>query len=161
MKISLDCKFIDRFEEFTCSLALALSVIILFVNVVMRYVFKSGFAWSDESIRYLIFYVTLVGLGMGVRKNATISVDLLIQIVSDKKKKILYLMINTIQIMFGVILCFASSKLIQSSWLVNEHTLAMDIPIVIPYAPFIIGSVLLIYRSIQQILIIIKTNQEV
>ena len=161
MKISLDCKFIDRFEEFTCSLALALSVIILFVNVVMRYVFKSGFAWSDESIRYLIFYVTLVGLGMGVRKNATISVDLLIQIVSDKKKKVLYLMINTIQIMFGVILCFASSKLIQSSWLVNEHTLAMDIQIVIPYAPFIIGSVLLIYRSIQQILIIIKTNQEV
>ena len=161
LKLTLENRFIDKYEEITCSIALALSVIILFVNVVMRYCFSTGFAWSDESVRYLIFYVTMVGLGLGIRNNATISVDLALQLVSDSKKKNLYLIINTVQILFGGVLLFSSWKLIYSSWMVNEHTLAMDIPIVIPYAPFIIGALLIIYRSSQQILIILKNSREV
>lgn len=151
MKRSRVCKFVDRFEEITCLIALSLSVIVLFINVILRYCFKTGLAWSDEAVRYLIIYVTMIGLGMGIRNNATIAVDLLLQLSSKASQRILHITIFAVQIMFGMVMAFASSKLLLMSWRMNEHTLAMDIPIIIPYSPLFIGSLLVIYRSVQEL----------
>lgn len=159
MKKSMLCKFVDRFEEATCLIALSMSVVVLFVNVVLRYCFRTGFAWSDEAVRYLIIYVTMIGLGMGIRNNATISVDLLLQMSSESSKRILHIVIFAIQIIFGMVMTFASSKLLLMSWKMNEHTLAMDIPIIIPYSPLLIGSLLVIYRSVQELICVLKNEK--
>lgn len=156
MKKSLFCRFVDKFEELTCLVTLSLSVIILFINVVMRYCFKTGLAWSDEAVRYLIVYVTMIGLGIGIRNHATISVDLVLQLTSGSSKKMIQSIIFVIQIIFGMIMSFASSKLLLMSWNMHEHTLAMDIPIVIPYMPLLLGSLLVIYRSVQELISLLK-----
>lgn len=149
MSISPISHFLDKFEEWTCAFTLAISVIILFVNVVARYCFQSGFSWADEAIRYLIVYVTFVGLGMGIRKKSVISVDLLQHMVDETKRKILKTFIHVVELLFGVTMAYVSIRLIIAAMSVGERTLAMDIPIAIVYAPLTIGSLLIVIRAAQ------------
>lgn len=145
--------WLDKFEEWTCAFTLAISVVILFANVVARYFFRSGFSWADEAIRYLIVYVTFVGLGMGIRYNAVISVDLLLQVVGEAKKKLIRTYIHVVEILFGITMTYVSIRLIYGAVAVGERTLAMDIPIAIPYAPLTIGSLLIVIRAFEAIML--------
>lgn len=145
--------FLGKFEEISCAITLTLSVIITFANVVARYFFRSGFSWADEAVRYLIVYVTFVGLGMAIRRKAVISIDLLQNIVGEKVNVYLSCVIHFVELGFGLVLMCISSRLLLSVIASGERTLAMDIPIVIPYFPLLLGGVILSIRALEAFII--------
>jgi C4-dicarboxylate transporter DctQ subunit len=147
---------LGKFEEATCAIALALSVVITFANVIARYFFRSGFHWADETVRYLIIYVTFVGLGMAIRRKAVIFIDLLQNIVGEKANSYLSKMIHCVELFFALVITYLSSKLLLTSWRLGEHTLATDIPIVIPYFPLFLGGVILFMRALEALILEIK-----
>lgn len=67
---------LDQIEEWFIALALAAMTIVTFVQVVLRYVFESGFVWSLEATTYAFGWLVLVGMSYGVRTRAHIAVDL-------------------------------------------------------------------------------------
>ncbi len=153
-------KFLGKFEEITCAITLALSVVITFANVVARYFFRSGFSWADEAVRYLIVYVTFVGLGMAIRRKAVISIDLFQNILGAKANVYLSRVIHFVELGFGLILTYISSKLLLSVIASGERTLAMDIPIVIPYFPLFLGGVILSIRALEAFIVEYKGVQQ-
>ena len=57
-------RFLDhycRFLELVISVALAVMVVLVFGNVVMRYAFNSGITLSEELSRWLFVWVTFLG----------------------------------------------------------------------------------------------------
>lgn len=152
-------RFLGKIEEITCAMTLTLSVVITFVNVVARYFFRSGFAWADEVVRYLIVYVTFVGLGMAIRRKAVISIDLLQNIIGEKAQKLLSGGIHLVELTFGLILGYLSLKLLVTAWNSGERTLAMDIPIVIPYFPLFLGGIILSVRALEAFALELRVGQ--
>ncbi len=67
----------DRLEEAFMSVALAAMTLLTFVQVVLRYLFGTGFVWSLEVTTYLFAWLVLIGMSYGVRTRAHIAVDLL------------------------------------------------------------------------------------
>lgn len=50
--------------------ALAIMVVLVFGNVVLRYFFNSGITWSEEMSRYLFIWLTFLGaIGAFKTKN--------------------------------------------------------------------------------------------
>ena len=74
-------KLIDGYCQFIGYLiaaALAVMVVLVFGNVVMRYAFNSGFTVSEELSRWLFVWLTFLGAVIALRDNAHLGTDMLV-----------------------------------------------------------------------------------
>ncbi len=67
-----------RFEETAIAVLLGLMTLVTFVNVVLRYVFNTGFLWSVELTGFLFAWLVIFGVSHGVRVGAHLGVDALL-----------------------------------------------------------------------------------
>ncbi|MGY3149311.1 TRAP-type C4-dicarboxylate transport system permease small subunit [Bradyrhizobium sp. USDA 3397] len=61
------------------ALCLAAMVVLVFSNVVLRYVFNSGIAVSEELSRWLLVWLTFLGAIVALRQHAHLGVDMLVR----------------------------------------------------------------------------------
>lgn len=67
---------------------LALMVILVFGNVVLRYGFNSGIAVSEELSRWLFIWITFLGAVVAMRERAHLGVDMLVSRLPVAGKKL-------------------------------------------------------------------------
>lgn len=70
-------RLLSRLFEGIVVFCLATMLLLVFVNVVLRYGFNSGLSLSDEGARYLFVWLTFIGAVIALRDNAHLGVDLL------------------------------------------------------------------------------------
>ncbi len=70
-------------------LALGAMSVIVFVNVVMRYLTNDSLVWAEEVARYLMVWSTFLGIGLVLRYGGHVGVDSLQQSVSSGLARIL------------------------------------------------------------------------
>ena len=62
----------------TCEISIITMIpvmtVVVFVQVVLRYVFLSPLVWAEESARYLLIWISCLGSAYGVKKGIHISV---------------------------------------------------------------------------------------
>jgi C4-dicarboxylate transporter DctQ subunit len=68
---------LEHIEEIAMATLLAFMTLLTFAQVVLRYVFNSGWVWSLEATTYSFAALVLVGMSYGVRTNSHIAVDLI------------------------------------------------------------------------------------
>ncbi|MDR2600843.1 MAG: TRAP transporter small permease [Spirochaetaceae bacterium] len=69
---------------------LALMIILVFMNVVGRYIFNKGFVWSEEVSRLCFIFLVYLGSIEAMRDNRHLLIDTLLLRLPKKGKKILY-----------------------------------------------------------------------
>lgn len=82
--------FIDRYVRainLLIALALAAMVVLVFGNVVLRYVFNSGIAVSEELSRWLFVWITFLGAVAAIKENAHLGTDMLVSRLPVRGKK--------------------------------------------------------------------------
>src|SRR5690242_7485816 len=77
-----------RVLELLIAAALAAMVVMVFGNVVLRYVFNSGIIVSEEVSRWLFLWVTFLGAIVALREHAHLGTDALISRLPLLGKKI-------------------------------------------------------------------------
>ena len=60
-------KLAMNFEAYLCAIAIAVMSVVVFVQVVFRFIVKSSLPWSEELSRYLQVYITFFGTAMASR----------------------------------------------------------------------------------------------
>ncbi len=73
-------------------LILALMVVLVFGNVVLRYGFNSGIAFSEEVSRWLFVWLTFMGAVVALHEKAHMSLGELVSALSPKAQRICHLM---------------------------------------------------------------------
>jgi TRAP-type transport system small permease protein len=84
-------KFIARYcklMEWGMALCMALMVVMVFGNVVMRYAFNSGFTISEELSRWLFVWMTFMGAVVALRERGHLGTDMLTGRLSVVGKKV-------------------------------------------------------------------------
>ncbi|MFJ7938797.1 TRAP transporter small permease [Peribacillus sp. NPDC096622] len=121
------------------AVALAIMVVLVFGNVVLRYFFNSGITWSEEMSRYLFIWLTFLG-AIGTFKNKEhLGVDMVIKRLPNKMKKVV-LVISDLMMLFVLIL------ILDGSWkmtLINIDSTApaTGMPLAFVYGTGILVSV--------------------
>jgi TRAP-type transport system small permease protein len=69
---------LSRALEYVLAAALALMVVLVFGNVVMRYAFNSGITVSEEVSRWLFIWSTFLGALVALRERAHLGVDMVV-----------------------------------------------------------------------------------
>ena len=91
------------------ALCLAVMVVLVFGNVVLRYGFNSGITVSEELSRWLLVWLTFLGAIVAVREHAHLGVDTLVRMLSPAAKRICFI------VNYGLML-FADWLLLAGSW---------------------------------------------
>lgn len=68
-------KGLSQAETISIAIALLIATFMITINVIYRVFFDKAFSWSDELVRYLIIYVTLIGCSGCVRRKEHIAID--------------------------------------------------------------------------------------
>ena len=69
---------------------LAIMVVLVFGNVVLRYVFNSGIAVSEEISRWLMVWLTFLGAVVALREHAHLGIDTLVRALPPIGKRICF-----------------------------------------------------------------------
>ena len=78
--------FLEKVEENLLLFLLFVSVVVIFSQVVMRYVFQNSLSWSEELGRYLFIWLTWLSTGYAVRQKRHLRIEVLSDFLGEKKK---------------------------------------------------------------------------
>lgn len=67
-----------RFLDVLMATALAAMVVLVFGNVVLRYVFNSGISVSEELSRWLMVWMTFIGAVVALKEHAHLGTDVIV-----------------------------------------------------------------------------------
>lgn len=95
--------------KFVIALCLAVMVVLVFGNVVLRYVFNSGITVSEELSRWLMVWLTFLGAIVALREHQHLGVDTLVRILPPLGKRICF-------IASYLLMLYADWLLLAGSW---------------------------------------------
>lgn len=95
---------------------LAAMVVLVFGNVVLRYVFNSGIAISEELSRWLFVWMVFLGAIVGMREHAHLGVDSLVKMLSPMGRKICFAVSHALMLYATVLLTEGSWKQTVLNW---------------------------------------------
>jgi TRAP-type C4-dicarboxylate transport system permease small subunit len=82
-------KGFNKVLVFTASLMMAGLMIIVCVDLTLRYFFNSPLLWGTEVTEILLLYITFLGMAWVFREDGHVVIDVFTSQVAGKKKKIL------------------------------------------------------------------------
>jgi TRAP-type C4-dicarboxylate transport system permease small subunit len=107
---------VERLIDLYCRLlkvaiaaCLAAMVVLVFTNVVMRYVFNSGIPTSEELSRWLMVWLTFLGAIVALREHAHLGIDTLVQALPAAGKRICF-------VVSYLLMIYADWLLLLGSW---------------------------------------------
>ena len=81
-------KALARSENFINGSLMLLGVIVLTVNVLMRYIFHMASTWVEEALRYSIIWVTFFGSSQCAKNGLHVGIDIFAQSLPETGKRI-------------------------------------------------------------------------
>jgi TRAP-type C4-dicarboxylate transport system permease small subunit len=137
MKKIVDLYF--RLLKVLIVVCLALMVILVFGNVVLRYGFNTGITVSEELSRWLFVYMTFLGAIVMMREHGHLGVDTVVSRLPPKAQKAAYVLSH-------ILMLFATWLFLRGSWvqtLINTDNAApvTGLSVGIVYAAGVVFSV--------------------
>lgn len=147
----------NTFEERLLVASLVFTVLLIFVQVIMRYVFNHSLSWSEELARFVFIWQTWLGTSLSYRKKAHIYITLLTDKLHGWATTLFDLLANCLLLWFCVFLTKSGFELIQSMQSRHVISPAMQIPMTIVYFSLPISQLALSLRIIGAIITDIKS----
>lgn len=152
-------KFFDYFRKIANVLvviALSLMALLVFTNVVLRYVFGTGMPWAEELSRYLFIWMIFLGAIVALQQRSHLTVDLLTEAVPLKVKKILLIISNFLVLLVLMLILNGSWAMTLQNLHVNAP--ATGIPMFMIYGAGVVLSISMGVLTINNIIKLFKDN---
>lgn len=142
---------LNQWTERAVVLGVGLMTVLVLLQVVLRYVFKTGLPWTEELSRYLMLFIAFVGASIGVRRERHVATQFLVQWLPPPLRKAVQLFSDLVVLVFLLLLMNASWQMITRFYL--QRSPAMRISMAWPQATVLLGAVLM---AIQLVGVIVR-----
>lgn len=142
----------EKFEETVLIYSLVFTVILIFIQVIMRRVFKNSLSWSEELARYIFLYQIWIGASYAVKRSQHLRIQIIKKHFSEKNQIKVDTFALILWLVFSVFLTILSVKLTGTIRMRGQLSPAMRIPMAYAYASVPIGCGLMSIRLVQQII---------
>lgn len=123
MKRTLNTLF--RGVEIMMAVFLAAMVLLVFLNVILRYFFETGLAWSEEVARLCFIYLVYLGAVAAFRDNRHLGMNTLLNRVPKHARTVLYATVQIIILWVMVLLTLGSWDLavqnLDDRWVATQY----------------------------------------
>ena len=133
-------EYLARLLSLLMVAALALMVVLVFTNVVLRYAFNSGLTLSEELSRWLFVWMTFMGAFVGLRDKGHLGTDALVARLPLAGQKVCFAIGH-------VLMLFCCWLIFSGAWqqvLINHDTTSpvMEVSMALFYSSGLVFSVL-------------------
>jgi len=104
----------NKLEEYVLVYTLVIAVIIISLQIIMRFVFNNSLSWSEEAAKYLFVWLIWLGTSIAARDNSHIALELVIGRVKGRARIIMDIVIKLIWGAMCVFLLVNGIEVVQS-----------------------------------------------
>ncbi len=147
-------KIMDRvltfFEDWTLFITVIVALVALFFNVILRYGFNYSLSWSEELVREVIIYTTLIGCSSAVKNRSMIKIDASVQLLPKLKVPLTFFS-NFVTLAFSVMVLYYGWQLAVLQVQTAQKTIILQIPLVYIFSILPLMGGLMLLRTLQVI----------
>lgn len=141
------------YEPLLLIIILSATSIIVFAQVVARYVFDDAFYWSEEISRYLFIWLIYIALSYAVKTDKHIRMDSLVSlnILSDTGKKIVVFIADLIFLVFSLFIAYYGTQVLLVTVRRGQTMPSTELPMWLVYAAVPLGYFICSFRLVQRV----------
>jgi len=140
---------IDRLEEGILATLLAIMTLLTFVQVVLRYLFNTGFVWSLEGTTYSFAALVLIGMAYGVRTRTHIAVDLVVRRLPKRGQKYVQGIAIGACLLYALLMLYGSAIFVERLYALGNMARDVPAPKWLLTATMPLGFLLLAFRFVE------------
>ena len=144
-------KLYNRIEEVFIVAMLAVSVLVIFYQVVMRYCFNASPAWTEELARFLFVWMSWLGVSLTQKKGEHICIELVTGKMKGKTLAITLIVAYVVTIAICAVLVRYGYVVMELVLRTKQTSSALKFPMWIVFAACPFSCALMIMRLLAQI----------
>lgn len=121
-------KILDWIEEILCVLCTAVMTLLVFANVVSRYILHYSLSFSEEITTYLFILLSLMGTAIAAKRRAHLGLSIVTDAVSPMVRKALHVIGFAIGTLFSAALFYYGILMVMNQYTLGMETSAMQWP---------------------------------
>jgi len=147
-------------EEYCMVVLLAVMSVVIFAQVVSRYVFSNSISWSEEIARYIFVWVVYFAISYGVKVNAHVKVDAFITFMPNFMAKPIRIISNFLFLVFCGLMMVYGVKVVDFILASKQSSPALGMPMGLVYLAVPVGFTLTAIRLVQDTIAKLKGKGE-
>ncbi|QTX32191.1 TRAP transporter small permease [Aminithiophilus ramosus] len=153
-------KKINDAEEYLLVGSMAFNVLLVFFQVVMRYVFHNSLSWSEELARYIFLWQTWLGASYAVRQRRHLRVEMVADRFRGRNRVRFELFVLVVWFAFSLFLAYQGSRMTLFLVRTGQLSAAMRIPISWAYASVPVGCAMMALRLVGEVRLVLRRLEE-
>lgn len=121
-------KFIEKFEKFVSCACVSVMAVLVFANVIARFVFNSPLAVADEMSCYLFVLMSFMGTAIVARKKAHLGLTIVTDKLSPSAAKKVQVLMYIIAAIFCLLIVIFGVEMVISQHSLGQETATMQWP---------------------------------
>lgn len=146
-------KFLDKYLEdlFIIPLLMGMSLLI-FAQVIMRYVFSASLTWSEELARYIFIWLVYFSVSYAARTEKHIRIEAALMAFPKKFRPYVEIFSEILVLLFALFIVYTSFTVVQKINISGQNSPALGIPMWVVYSAPFVGFILTSFRTAQTII---------
>lgn len=144
---------LSMIEEQGGGILLFVSTILIVAQILMRAVFGFAISGIYELATFCMIWSVILTVGLGIRNNVHVRVDILMRIVPPKTARVMEYVVCIVLLWIGAALVYSGVFLVQESLRFGDATLGkIRISMWIPQSIMPLGGLLIVFHTIGRII---------
>ena len=140
-------KIIDKIIEIMCTAIMGFMVVAVCWQVFTRFVLKNPSTVTEEMLRYLLVWTTMVGGAYAYGRRKHLAINMLTKKFSPRGQTVMDIVVQAIVILFcAVVMIAGDMNLVQTTW--NQISSALHLPMPYVYASILVGGILMVFYAL-------------
>ena len=134
---------VDRLLEGIVATVYGLTIVVMFIQVVMRYVFNEPFTWAEELSRYCFIWIVYLGAAIASKRAAHLKVDYLAPYMPPRLRSRIHIIFLLGSTAFLLLIVVKGVELAKNFFVAPSYTMEW-LPQGLVYAVIPLGALLMI-----------------
>lgn len=149
----------QHIEETVAIILLGFMVVIMGLQIFMRYVLSNSLSWPEEVTRYLFIWFVFLGISYGIKNNVHIKVDI-IESLFPKTRPFLMVIQDILFLTFCIYLIKPGINVITKLISTEQTSPALNLYMYYVYVSLLVGLVLALFRFAQKYVLHFKGGKQ-
>lgn len=146
----------ENLEKSICIVLMFTMTIIIFIQVIMRYVFQNSLAWSEELARYLFVWLIYIGISYGCKLMKHIKIDAGLKLFPKKIRPYVVIIGEILVLGFALYIVVTGFELVGMQIKLHKTSPALGLPLQYVNAAPMVGFALAAIRQMQAIIYLVQ-----
>lgn len=141
----------EHAEDYILVVLMSIMTLVIFIQVVMRYVFKNSLSWSEEMARYLFVWLSYLSISYGIKHRKHVKIEAALHLFPRKTRPYVVIIGDIVTLFWSVFIIVTGWVMTQKVLASGQTSPAMSIPMYIIYFAPCLGYNLSAIRTVQTI----------